>query len=159
MPLQIKFNYFERTTLARTLVDGDRKFDRPLHYDNHALALPEFVLKDALDVRTPDGQPTHEVALYVYGAAVPAAQKLRLEAADRDWAARNGLAYWQWDALKTPLMPRRPDAQRAIRGDAPSGNLTTGVFQGPRWTSDLQKRDGVTSAIDRPPGQADLTSV
>ncbi len=112
-PRYIPVNSSYEDKLARILVESDRKFVRPLHYDNHALALPDFILKDVHEARTSDGAPTDEMALYVYGASVPVQQRSRLEAADRAWAESNGMAYWRWDAAQGPEIPALPLPRRS----------------------------------------------
>lgn len=93
--------------VARLLVKDGRSFVRPLHYDNHALRLPDFVLKDA---KSAQGQPhTEGVAMFVYGATIAPVKKRKLEAADRRAAADANLQYWQWDAGTNAQPPPFPD--------------------------------------------------
>ena len=110
-PRFIPVNSSYEDRIARQLVDDGRKFVRPLHYDNHTLALPDFVLTDAGGARNAQGSSTPDVAMYVYGASIPVQQKPRLEASDRAWAAAQGLAYWQWDAAMQPEPPKLPPSR------------------------------------------------
>lgn len=107
-PRFIPVNSSYEDKLARLLVEGERRFVRPLHYDNHSLQLPDFVLKDAA-ARDDAGRPTTEVALYVYGASIPPAQLPRIVSADRAWSLQRGIAYWQWNAAEQPEPPALPE--------------------------------------------------
>ena len=113
-PRFIPVNSSYEDKLARQLVDQARKFVRPLHYDNHTLALPDFVLTDAINTLDAQDRPTSDVALYVYGPSIPAQQKSRIEANDRAWAAEHGLAYWQWDAAVQASPPALPAAANDV---------------------------------------------
>lgn len=94
--------------LARHLIECHRQFVRPLHYDSHTQALPDFVLKDTVE-QAQGGQvkPT-SVALYIYGPAITPQLKPRLQAADRQYAKGAGLGFWQWDVAQQPEMPALP---------------------------------------------------
>lgn len=81
---------------------------RPLHYDNHTLQLPDFILKEAAADRT-DGT-RKPVAMYVYGVSVSPIQKHGLEADDRRWVEQEDMDYWQWDAAQQPQPPALPSA-------------------------------------------------
>ena len=96
--------------LARQLIEQDRQFVKPLHYDSHNLVLPDFVLKDVLEVDRMGDKHATSVALYVYGPAITSQQKPKIEAADRQYAKESGLGYWQWDAAKNKDMPELPPA-------------------------------------------------
>lgn len=112
-PRFIPVNSSFEDKLARVLVDEGRMFVRPLHYDNHTLALPDFILMDAHGIRDTQDKPVPEVALYVYGASIPPQQKTRIEASDRAWAAQQGMAYWQWDAAVQAGPPALPPARQS----------------------------------------------
>lgn len=101
-PRYIPVNSSFEDKVARVLVEQDRQFLRPLHYDNHAAALPEFVLKDAAPLRKP-------VAMYVYGTALDPLKQYQQEAADKALAVAAGMDFWSWNAAARPQPPPLPD--------------------------------------------------
>jgi hypothetical protein len=68
-PRYIPVNSSYEDRLARILVDQVREFVRPLHYDNHSVPLPHFILRDT-DLSNVNGGS--DVAMHVYGAAISA---------------------------------------------------------------------------------------
>ena len=84
--------------VARQLVQADRSFVRPLRYDNHRLALPQFILCD--------GVGHDRIAMDVYGSGVPGTAKLMEH--DRQRAAALGMGWWHWDASQQPTPPDIP---------------------------------------------------
>ena len=104
--IPVSSSYEDR--LARHLIELDRQFVKPLHYDNHNIALPDFVLKDVLEVDGTGGEHANSVAIYVYGPAITPQQKPRIEAADRKYAKEAGLGYWQWDVAQNRELPDLP---------------------------------------------------
>jgi len=118
-PRYIPVNSSFEDHLARVLVEQDRQFVRPLHYDNHNLALPDFILKDvdASYSGTDGNGHARSVALHVYGPSILPIQKARLTALDRKNAETVGLAFWEWyvaDQGQPPaLPPARPRHTRA----------------------------------------------
>jgi uncharacterized protein DUF1173 len=124
-PRFIPVNSSYEDRLARVLVEQDRQFVRPLHYDNHTMELPDFILKDVdRNVSGVDengrARPT---ALHVYGAAIDPIQRDRLVHRDSKAAHSANMAYWQWDASTDAdppaLPPARPHAA-AAPASAPS---------------------------------------
>lgn len=102
-PRYIPVNSSFEDKLARLLVQMDRQFVRPLHYDNHTTELPDFVLKDAAPARRP-------VAMYVYGPALGAIKQFQQETAHKQSAQRNGMDFWCWNAAlhaQPPPIPSR----------------------------------------------------
>ncbi len=91
--------------LATILVEQDREFVRPLHYDNHGTWLPHFVLRDVEGEGGTRGTP---YALQVYGASIAPFQKERIALEDRERSTGQGLRYWAWDAAKQPAPPPLP---------------------------------------------------
>ena len=104
-PRFIPVNSSWEDRLARILVEADREFVRPLHYDNHGVPLPHFILRDIQPERC--GGYT-AAALHVYGASIEAAQATRIQVNDRREAANHGLHYWSWDAASKRDPPDLP---------------------------------------------------
>jgi hypothetical protein len=111
-PRFIPVNSSYEDKLARALVDQDRSFVRPLHYDNHSLNMPDFVLKDVAS-KVEGEMARQSVALFVYGAAVDPNNRAMREAADRQLAHQAGMGYWQWDAGNHAQPPPLPPATPA----------------------------------------------
>jgi hypothetical protein len=94
--------------LVHVLIEQERQFIKPLHYDRHHLTLPDFVLKDVKHSdQAGDGYKT-AVALYVYGPSITVQLKPKMEAADRKYAHEAGLGYWQWDVASQKEVPALP---------------------------------------------------
>lgn len=96
--------------LVQRLLEQDRQFIKPLHYDKHHMAFPDFILKDAQEKDMHGVSRQRSVAMYVYGAAISAQQKPKMEAADRKYAEQAGLGYWQWDVAQNKEVPALPEA-------------------------------------------------
>ncbi len=95
--------------LAKLLLQQDREFSKPLHYDRHNLAMPDFILRDALLTDESGQEKRTSVAMYVYGPSNSPSQKPKVEAVDRKYAKEHGLGYWQWDVARQRLIPPLPE--------------------------------------------------
>lgn len=103
-PRFIPVNSSFEDKVARLLVEQDRQFIRPLHYDHHKANLPDFVLKDA-----GEGQVRRAVAMHVYGPALGPIRLAQQMTADKASAQDQGMDYWSWNAAKQPQPPPFPD--------------------------------------------------
>jgi len=101
--------------LARVLVEQDRHFVRPMHYDSYTIRQQDFILKDAAPQAPGLARPP--IALHVYGAAIAPPHRSRLEKADRCRAEEAGMGFWQWDAAAQAQPPPLPPGicQRSVR--------------------------------------------
>lgn len=95
--------------LAKLLLEQDREFSKPLHYDRHNLAMPDFILRDAMHVDEVGLEKRMSIAMYVYGPSNSPSQKPKVEAVDRKYAKEHGLGYWQWDVAQQKLIPPLPE--------------------------------------------------
>ena len=102
-PRYIPVNSSFEDKVARLLVEQDRQFVRPLHYDNHHAQLPDFILRDAGLVRRP-------VAMYVYGPALGHIKLHQQIDADKASAEQQGMDFWSWSAALQPQPPPLPPA-------------------------------------------------
>lgn len=103
-PRFIPVNSSYEDRVARLLVNQDRQFVRPLHYDRHSAHLPNFVLRDV-------GRSNADaVAMYVYGPSIGAHKRGVQEEADRAASKAQGMGYWRWDAGSQAQPPPLPDA-------------------------------------------------
>lgn len=105
-PRFIPVNSSFEDKVARLLVDQDRQFIRPLHYDHHKASLPDFVLKDC-------GQEGghRAVAMHVYGPALGPIRLSQQVASDRAMAQQQGMGFWSWNAATQPQPPPLPPVQ------------------------------------------------
>lgn len=101
----IPVNNAQEDRIALQLVESDREFTRPLHYDDRSTPLPSFVLRDALVPHL--GHP-QRIAMHIYGASLGAAQRASLRARDQATAARNGFGFWEWHATSHGFAPPPP---------------------------------------------------
>ena len=104
-PRYIPVNSSYEDHLARILVEQDRRFIRPLHYDNHNIELPHFILRDA--VADPIAQ-SGGVAMFVYGTAASEASRLRAQREHAKFATSHSMGYWKWDASQDAEPPPFP---------------------------------------------------
>jgi hypothetical protein len=95
--------------LADKLVQEDRCFIKPLHYDIHSSQLAHFVLTDCAHDR-PDNTSPRKVALFAYGASIDPLRRCRLEDADRAIATAMGCDFWMWNAAQSLAIPALPKA-------------------------------------------------
>lgn len=102
-PRYIPVNSSFEDKVARLLVEQDRQFVRPLHYDNHHAQLPDFILKDAEPRRKP-------VAMHVYGPALGYIKLHQQIDADKARAEQAGMDFWSWSAALQPQPPPFPPA-------------------------------------------------
>lgn len=109
--IPVASSYEER--MAELLIDTDRRFIKPLHYDQHSMDLVHFVLTDCAPVEGGQTSPC-KVALFVYGAAIDPMHQVRLETSDRELALRMGCRFWMWNAAANPNIPALPLAFRQV---------------------------------------------
>jgi hypothetical protein len=98
--------------LSELLVEQDRRFIRPLHYDIQSLDLAHFVLTDCAAANVSETGP-QRVALYVYGTAIAPTYQRTLEAKDRSDAKNMGCGYWKWDVNESKDIPSLPPVYSA----------------------------------------------
>lgn len=94
-PRYIPVNGPYEDRLVHQLIDEDRQFTKPLHYDHPTMELPNFVLKD-IEGHTGAGLPVDAAALFIYGPSMTLLQRMDMEARDRKHAQESGIGYWQW---------------------------------------------------------------
>lgn len=99
--------------LASLLVDENRRFLKPLHYDLHNMDLAHFVLSDCAPSDSSHTGPG-KVALFTYGASIDPTHQSRLERMDRELATRMGCGFWMWNAAKDINIPRLPESIQSI---------------------------------------------
>lgn len=102
-PRYIPVNSSFEDKVARLLVEQDRQFVRPLHYDNHHAQQPDFILKDSQPYRRP-------VAMHVYGPALGYIKLHQQIDADRALAEQAGMDFWSWSEALQPQPPPFPPA-------------------------------------------------
>lgn len=95
--------------VAEWLVEQQRSFVKPLHYDHHRGNLPHFILTDCADGNPAQDRP-HRYSLYVYGTGIEKDQLRRLKAADQIEATARGNGLWIWSASETDSPPPLPAA-------------------------------------------------
>ena len=100
-PRYIPVNSSFEDKVARELVEQDRQFVRPLHYDNHHAQLPDFILRDS-------GQYRRPVAMHVYGPALGYIKLHQQIDADKARAEQLGMDFWSWIAAQQPQPPPLP---------------------------------------------------
>jgi hypothetical protein len=103
--IPISSSFEER--LAELLVEQNRRFIRPLHYDIQSLDLAHFVLTDCAGANVSETGP-QRVALYVYGTAIAPTYQRTLEAKDRIDAKNMGCGYWKWNVSESKEIPSLP---------------------------------------------------
>lgn len=104
-PRFIPVNSSYEDHLARLLVEQDRRFIRPLHYDNHNIELPHFILRDTVvDPIAESGG----IAMFVYGTASSDVSRLRAQREHAKFAANHSMGYWKWDASQDAEPPPLP---------------------------------------------------
>lgn len=102
-PRYIPVNSSFEDKVARVLVEQDRQFVRPLHYDNHHAHLPDFILRDA-------GRVRRLVAMHVYGPALGYIKLHQQIDTDKARAEQQGMDFWSWSAALQPQPPPLPPA-------------------------------------------------
>lgn len=107
--IPVASSYEER--VANLLVEQDRRFLKPLHYDLHNADLPHFVLTDCAQVNSPVASPTR-TAMYIYGATIDPNHQRRLAKSDQELATRKGYGFWQWNAAADKDVPALPPPQQ-----------------------------------------------
>lgn len=101
--------------MADALVEGDRRFVRPLHYDIHHLDQPHFVLTDCADPQGRDPLP-RKVAMFVYGKGIDEAYQAKIERNDADLAQRLGYGMCSWNT-KTSSAPSLPPVHPSVTAE------------------------------------------
>lgn len=93
--------------LAEVMVNQNRRFIKPLHYDIHSQKLAHFVLTDCAFADA-SISVARRCAMYVYGTAIQPTYQHELEQRDRQDSQQRGYEFWAWNAAQAVEVPPLP---------------------------------------------------
>jgi hypothetical protein len=105
--IPISNNYEE--AVADALVEGDRRFIRPLHFDAHRHPIAHFVLTDCAQAYSGENLPGKVFMNISCHEETPNVQR-QVDESARKVAAENRCLFWQWKVSQGKTIPPLPSA-------------------------------------------------